>query len=277
MKSILVPVEQHDLMKSTLQTALLLAKSFDSYIEGFALFPAMVELYALDPGGPLPIEFNENEVELAKEARSLFENFFSGQGVAKAAGGAAAPSYGWLDTAPDGDRFVGSYGRVFDVIVLGRPDTGRGRPSMMTIEAGLFETGRPVLIAPPTPPQRMGENVLVAWNCSTEQAHTVALALPILKKAQRVVVLTVKGGTVPGPSGEQVCGYLMRQGIRAEPMTVDPEGRATGAAILAHAAALGSDLVIKGAYTQSRLRQMIFGGATRHILAHSNLPVLMAH
>ncbi len=87
MKSILVPVEQHDLMKSTLQTALLLAKSFDSYVEGFALFPAMVELYALDPGGPLPIEFNENEVELAKEARSLFEDFLAGQGVAKAAGG----------------------------------------------------------------------------------------------------------------------------------------------------------------------------------------------
>ena len=197
--------------------------------------------------------------------------------MAKAAGGTAAPTYGWLDTAPDGDRFVGSYGRVFDVTVLGRPDTGRGRPSMMTIEAGLFETGRPILIAPPTPPQRMGENILIAWNCSTEQAHTVALAMPLLKKAQRVVVLTVKGGSVPGPSGELVCTYLMRHGIKAEALTVDPEGRTTGAAILARAAALGSDLVIKGAYTQSRLRQMIFGGATRHILAHSNLPVLMAH
>jgi nucleotide-binding universal stress UspA family protein len=123
----------------------------------------------------------------------------------------------------------------------------------------------------------MGENVLVAWNCSTEQAHTTALALPLLKKAKRVVVLTVKGGTVPGPSGEQLCGSLLRHGIRAEPITVDPEGRSTGAAILAQAATLGSDLIVKGAYTQSRLRQMIFGGATRHILAHSTLPVLMAH
>ena len=277
MKTILVPVEQHDLMKSTLQTSLLLAKSFDSYIEGFALFPAMVELYALDPGGPLPIEFNENEVELAKEARNLFEGFFSGQGIAKSVNGASSPSYGWLDAAPDGDRFVGSYGRVFDVIVLGRPDTGRGRPSMMTIEAGLFETGRPILIAPPTPPQRMGENIMVAWNCSTEQAHATALAMPLLKKAQRVVVLTVKGGTVPGPSGEQMCACLKRNGIKAEAITVAPEGRSTGEAILAQAAALGCDLLVKGAYTQSRLRQMIFGGATRHILAHSNLPVLMAH
>jgi nucleotide-binding universal stress UspA family protein len=186
-------------------------------------------------------------------------------------------SYGWLDAAPDGDRFVGSYGRIFDAIVLGRPDTARGRPSMMTIEAGLFETGRPILIAPPSPPRSIGENVLVAWNCSTEQAHTTALAMPVLKKAKRVAVLTVKGGTVPGPSGEQACGYLKRHGINAEQLTVSPDGRSTGEAILAQAAALGCDLVVKGAYTQSRLRQMIFGGATRHILAHSNLPVLMAH
>jgi nucleotide-binding universal stress UspA family protein len=59
-------------------------------------------------------------------------------------------------------------------------------------------------------------------------------------------------------------------------VTLDPRGRSTGEAILAHAASLGCDLLIKGAYTQSRLRQIIFGGATRHILANATLPVLMA-
>ena len=277
MKSILVPVEQHEVMTSTLQTALLLAKTFDSYIEGFALFPAMVELYALDPGGPLPIEFNENEVEMAKEARGLFENFMNSRGVAKSSKVEGALSFGWLDAAPDGDRFVGSYGRVFDVIVLGRPTSGKSRPSMMTIEAALFETGRPILIAPPSPPERLGDNVLIAWNCSTEQATTTALAMPLLQKASRVTVLTVKGGTVPGPSGEQLANHLQRNGIRSEVMTVTPDGRSTGEAILAHAKSLGCDLIVKGAYTQSRLRQLIFGGATRHLLANSTLPILMAH
>jgi nucleotide-binding universal stress UspA family protein len=55
------------------------------------------------------------------------------------------------------------------------------------------------------------------------------------------------------------------------------DGRLTGEVILAHAKALGCDLLIKGAYTQSRLRQIIFGGTTRHILSHTELPVLMAH
>ncbi len=86
----------------------------------------MVELYALDPGGPLPIEFNENEAEMAKQARSLFETFMSDHGVARSTNVNGSLSFGWLDAAPDGDRFVGSYGRVFDVIVLGRPDTGAG-------------------------------------------------------------------------------------------------------------------------------------------------------
>jgi nucleotide-binding universal stress UspA family protein len=279
MKTILVPTEQHDLLTSTLQTALLLARKFDSYIEGFALFPAMIELYALDSGVPLPIEVKEHDAEMAKQARGSFEKFMTDHDVARSKRGEASLSFSWLDDAPDGDAFVGSYGRVFDVIVLGRPGASRGsRPSMATIEAGLFEAGRPILVAPPLPPQRIGEHILIAWNCSTEQARATAFAMPLLQKAARVTVLTVEGGTVPGPTGEQLAQYLERNGVRSEPITVAPKGRSTtGETILANAASLGCDLLIKGAYTQSRLRQMMFGGATRHILANATLPVLMAH
>ena len=278
MKTILVPIEQHDLMPSILETALLLARRFDSYIEGFALFPAIIELYAINSGVSLPSEIKEHDSEVAKQARSFFEKFMNDRGVSKSKKIDQTLSFGWLDEAPDGDIFVGNYGRVFDIVVLGRPGPGRGsRPSMATIEAGLFEAGRPVLIAPPKPPQHMGENILIAWNCSTEQAKTTALAMPLLQKASRVVVLTVQGGTVPGPTGEQLANYLQRNGVPSEPITVAPQGRSTGEVILANAAALNCDLLIKGAYTQSRLRQWIFGGATRHILANATLPVLMAH
>src|SRR5262249_18548010 len=103
-------------------------------------------------------------------------------------------------------------------------------------------------------------------------------AMPVLRRATRVVVLTVKGGSgVPGPTGEQLCRYLQFNGVPAKSLTVSLEGRLTGEVILAHAKALGCDLLIKGAYTQSRLRQIIFGGTTRYILSHTELPVLMAH
>jgi hypothetical protein len=74
----------------------------------------------------------------------------------------------------------------------------------------------------------MGENILIAWNGSTEQARTTALAMPLLKKASRVVVLTVQGGTVPGPTGEELARYLDRNGVQSEPITIQPEGRSTG-------------------------------------------------
>ena len=277
-KTILVPIEQHDLVNSTLETALLLARKFDSYIEGFALRVEIPAVFAVGDVGAVPIPaFEQDIAENEKRSRSLFENFMQEHGVPHG-GDTKEMSSAWLDNAPEGDHFVGSHGRVFDAIVLGKPGRDPKGPRMATLEAGLFESGRPVLIAPPTPQPQMGTNVLIAWNCSTEQARVTAFAMPILKRASRVVVLMVEGGaTVPGPTGEQLCRYLQLNAVPAKPLTVGLDGRLTGEAILAHAKALGCDLLIKGAYTQSRLRQMIFGGTTRYILSNAELPVLMAH
>jgi nucleotide-binding universal stress UspA family protein len=95
--------------------------------------------------------------------------------------------------------------------------------------------------------------------------------------AEKVTVLTVEGSTTPGPSGEDAARHLRRNGIKASALTIKPGGRAPGQVILDQAGSLGCDLLVKSAYTQSRLRQMIFGGATRHILANATLPVFMAH
>ena len=277
-KTILVPIAQHDLMNPTLQTALLLARKFDSYIEGLALRVEIPTVFAVTDVGAVPIPALEQDtVENEKRSRSLLENFMQEHGVPRG-GDTKALSSAWLDNAPEGDHFVGSHGRVFDAIVLGKPGRDPKGTRMATLEAGLFESGRPVLIAPPTPQPQMGTNVLIAWNCSTEQARVTAFAMPILKRASRVVVLTVEGGAaVPGPTGEQLCRYLQLNEVPAKPLTVGLDGRLTGEAILAHAKTLGCDLLIKGAYTQSRLRQMIFGGTTRYILSNAELPVLMAH
>ena len=82
---------------------------------------------------------------------------------------------------------------------------------------------------------------------------------------------------MPGPTGAELAAGLQVNGITTEERVVQPAGRSSGEVFLAEAAAWGADLVIKGAYTQSRLRQMIFGGATNHILTAAELPVFMAH
>jgi nucleotide-binding universal stress UspA family protein len=278
MKTILVPTEQNSTMQSTLQTALLLARKFDSYIEGFALRFAITDAVAMDVASTIPLAtFERESQEAAKDARKLFETFMQQQRVPHADGIKGALSYSWLEDALEGDYFVGSYGRVFDVTVLGRPGNDPHGPHMSTLEASLFESGRPCLIAPPSPPRTIGDNVLVAWNCSTEQARATAFAMPLLQRADRVTVLTVEGATVPGPTGEQIARYLQLNGIAATAVTRRTERQSAGETILTYAASLGCDLIVKGAYTQSRLRQMIFGGTTRHILANASLPVLTAH
>jgi nucleotide-binding universal stress UspA family protein len=276
-KTILVPIEQHDLINATLETALVLAKKFHAYIEGFALRPAVAPVMAMDIGGAFPLaELQENDAKMAAEAKAMFDAFMSRHGVARG-DPAGAAACGWMDGAPDGDQFVGSHGRVFDVTVLGRPGETAQSPRLSTYEASLFESGRPVLLAPPTPPKTMGENILISWNHSPEQARTNAFALPLLRGAKKVTVLTVEGSSVVGPSGAQAARHMRLNGIPCDELTVNPGNRNAGEVILSHAAQLGCDLVVKGAYTQSRLRQMIFGGATRHILAHTTLPVLMSH
>jgi nucleotide-binding universal stress UspA family protein len=279
MKGILVPVENNDVMPSVLQTSLLLARRFGSYIEGFALLPnKMNEFIAADVTGSIALaSIEQGSAEEARHARSTFESFMQSHSVA-AQPAPDTTSFGWLDQAAEGESFVGSYARVFDVTVLGRPDGNSTGLHIKALESALFDSGRPVLIAPPSPPQQMGDNILIAWNGSPEQSRTIALAMPLLAKARRVAVLTVEGGAgVPGPSAAQVLRYLQRNGVAAEQMAVGLDGHSTGEAILESADKLGFDLLLKGAYTQSRLRQLIFGGATRHILANAKLPVLMAH
>ena len=199
------------------------------------------------------------------------------QGVPRSDTAASGLCFGWRRGELEEDDFVGHYGRAFDITVLGRPSDQANHPRPPTVEAALFESGRPVLIAPPTPPGTLGTTVVIAWNRSTETARTVALAMPLLARAHRIIVTDFEDWGVSGPSPQELSHTLKRNGLPVEIRTVpNPHGHA-GEAILSAATSLGCDLLVKGAYTQSRLRQFIFGGATSHILSNTTVPVLMAH
>lgn len=278
MKSILVPIEDHGVVEPILETALLLGRMFDGYIEGLAITPDYPVVLPVDIaiGVPSPIT-PENRMEMSRACRERFEAFMVTKQIQRAAAGMTSLSYGWRQDGLMEDAFLGAYGRVFDVTVVGRPDGSNGQTRLSTVEASLFETGRPVLIAPPTFPRTLGETVVIAWNRSTETARAVLGSMPFLEKARRIVVLELEDWGVPGPSGSELVRSLGRRGIQAETLTVPDPNNRPGEVILSEAGALGCDLLVKGAYTQSRLRQMFFGGATSHILSNTTVPVLMAH
>ncbi len=283
MNSVLVPVEDCPGLPAQLATALLLAKRFNSHIDGVAP-RALISAYgfadAMSAAAATTLEiFEQEEAARAERAEIAFRDFMRER---KLAWGdpltpSDRPTAEWLGEVPSGDDTIGQLARLYDVTVLARPVADADVPRSALLEAVLFDCGRPVLMAPPTAPKALGEVVLVAWNGSTESARAVTFAEPLLSRASRVVVLAVEGGSVPGPSAEEVERSLCRAGIPAESLTVHSQDASIGEVILAQAAKTGADLLVKGAYTHSRLRQMIFGGATKHILNTAELPVLMAH
>jgi nucleotide-binding universal stress UspA family protein len=278
MKNLLVPTEANESMRSVLEAALLVARRFDSYVEGFALRPAVPDYVPIDMVSGLTWHADDRaDAEAVTQARAVFSAFVAERGLSAAGASVTGASFNWLDDAPAGDTFISGYSRVFDMTVVGRPTQGQPSPSLATLEAALFESGRPILIVPPSTPAALGETIVIVWNGSTETARTIAFAKPFLRRAGRVIVLTVESGMVPGPTGEQLARALRRDGLKAEAITAPKDARNPGEVALEQTRLLGGDLVIKGAYTQSRLRQMIFGGATNHILNNTTFPVLMAH
>jgi nucleotide-binding universal stress UspA family protein len=277
MKAILVPVEQHT-GPAVFHTALTVARTFDGYIEGIAAGPSVPDVIITEVG-TLPILNPDNRREMAQTARQRFEAWMDTHSVPPRSGEPHGLCFGWHGDELVDDDALGCRGRAFDLTVIGRPGSGRDEPRMATVEAALFDSGRPVLLVPPSAPEAatLGETIVVSWNGSSETARAVSFAMPFLVRARRVVVLTVKGALVEGPSGEQIAATLRLHGVAATALTHEDERRSPGATILAQARELGADLLVKGAYTQSRIRQLIFGGPTQHILEHTELPVLMAH
>ncbi|MBY0256182.1 universal stress protein [Methylobacterium sp.] len=286
MKTLLVPVASHDALPSVFETAILAARRFGSLIEGVSLRPALAEYVPVDMvGGMTWLRDEEADKAEAETAGHRFVTFMEQAGVPLASDGpctpetvgSAGPRYRWRPDVPAGDAFLGQYARLFTATVVGRPGTDDGSPRMTTFETALFESGRPILLAPPIAPATLGDAILIAWNGSTETARAVAFAMPFLRQAQRIRVISVEGGTVPGPSAEDLARSLACEGIAADFRAHSAGRRTPGEVFLAEAEAFGCDLLIKGAYTQSRLRQMIFGGPTSHLLAHAEIPMLMAH
>src|SRR5690606_16759113 len=126
--------------------------------------------------------------ERTRTCRGLFENRMSARGLSRHHDGVPGPSYGWFDSpSVTGREFLASYARVFDITVIGRPLSVTDGLRMGALEAALFESGRPVLLAPPDGVPAFGENILIAWNDTPEAARTVAFSKPLLRRARHVV------------------------------------------------------------------------------------------
>ena len=187
-------------------------------------------------------------------------------------------SCAWREEQGSEEDVVTRRGRVADLIVVARPANAKDLVTETVVEAVLFDTGRPVLVAPPEPPPSMGLRVAIFWNGSVQVARAIGFAMPLLRRASHVEILTAdEAKHAEASSDSGLVRHLGWHNVRAEVKRFHPAPRSIGEGLLAKSYEGNADLLVMGAFTQSRLRQIILGGVTRKVLAEAKVPVLMAH
>lgn len=286
-RTILLPIIDEATAAVTLAAGLNVARHFGAHIEAVhlrydssATVPYVV--------GPMPTEMlvqisetaEKVSDERAERLRAMFAEFTAKAGVPvrETPGNAVdGPSAGWREIVGSLDFRCGVEGRLYDLAVVLRP-TEDDRGSMSDVLEGLlFYSGRPVLMMPDAQTLLKADIVTIAWSGSVEAARAVAAAMPMLEQAKRVSVLTVGDDPLDGPSGSDLARLLAWRGVTVDVVEIDEHKGTEGEAILDSAATMGAGLLVMGAYSHSRLRQLILGGVTRDVIRSATIPVMLVH
>lgn len=283
LRTILVPVRGDGLGEGLLDHALALSRKSDAHIEvihcrarpedmiPFGVFlPASMREQIKSAAG------NMADTEEA-QLRPLFDAYARDHDLEVVE---APPwpigraSISWRERTGKQPTIVSAHGRLADVIVVPKPDRALN-VGFNTLEAALFSTGRPVVMCPAKKPGTLGAHVAVAWNGSAEAARMIATALPVLAGADKVTVLSVGSEVTAEIGADALVNYLASHDIAAEAV-VRQESR-IAQTLLGECDQRGADMLMMGAYGQSRQLEMVMGGVTQHIVEQAGIPVLLSH
>ncbi|MCA1940747.1 MAG: universal stress protein [Caenispirillum bisanense] len=276
LKDIMVLVDSSAHSADRLDVAIKLATDHDAHLTGlFVRMVPHVPQFVMSQLGP---EVQDVQRKYAQDAARAAHKIFEDK--VRAAGIRAE----WRAVEGDLVDTVCLHAKYTDLVVMGQRDTS---DDAMDGEDGLvdhvvLEAGRPVLVVPYAGKfKTIGSKVVLAWNASREATRAVNDAMPLLQKAREVEVLAINPrggraghGDVPGAD---ISLHLARHGVKANAEHIFSDDVDPGAMLLSRAADAGADLIVMGAYGRSRLRELVLGGATRHLLRHMTVPVLMAH
>ncbi|OHC75416.1 MAG: hypothetical protein A3G18_05770 [Rhodospirillales bacterium RIFCSPLOWO2_12_FULL_58_28] len=285
-RKILVLLDGSDAAKPALDAAFMAGRNFCAHVDVVHVRSDPRDILPLlsDDVSGLMVEdmiglADKEAGERAIRARRMFDEICARYAVAVTdeAANRNAISASWIEMTGGEDELSERRGRLVDLIVAGRP-TADGDPSMtMNLHAAIFESGRLVLVAPPKAPVALGRKVAVSWNGSAQAARAVASAMPVIKAAEEVLILSAESERTSSGAASELAGYLAWHGVAALTKAVRLTARPVGEAILEECADAGIDVLVMGAYTHSRMRQLVLGGVTRHMLENAEISLLMAH
>jgi nucleotide-binding universal stress UspA family protein len=289
MKRVLVPLTGRPPDRRALTAAFLVAERFRGHIDGLCVMPH-AEFHTPVESTALPAALTRRLTKIAQEgqaqfvtaARQTFDDYSTRHSAAMTpeAGAADADSLTawWTEATGSLPEIVAQEARLADLVVFAQdPDVTDAMGN--AIEAAVFSSGRPLVLAPAPEPASLGTAVALAWDGGPTAARAVTAALPFLRDAATVVILSAhKPGAAPTADPNRLAAYLAWHGITATPHAVSAGGRSLSTALTETAVELGCDLLVMGAYGHSRFREMVLGGVTQDILRQPpGLPILMAH
>ncbi len=277
-KTILVHLNNEQRVARLIRAAMQLALPSNSHVTGLFVVPpapATSALLSTITGGAIQGAIDSYR-QSSHGIRSAFEGAATGQPIVAEYRLHEAKRPGYIEA-------VLTNARSADLVVSAQKENDWDYADMFDIPDWLsMESGRPVLVVPRSGDlNSIGERVLVAWNNSREATRAVFDALPVLVRAKEVIILVVEEADKPETkedlAGIDICATLARHGVKCTAHHVKPNARDTGSELLAQVAAHDCDVLVMGCYGRSRFREFVLGGASRHILQHAKVPVLMAH
>ena len=284
-RSVLTLLEGSDRDTIDLEAAKHLAKDFGCHIDllhvrrdGLSALPMVGEGMSGDLIEMVQAQVEKEEQEIAEKCQAVFGQWMKDNGIAKATG--ASPdtkaSASLIDMTGQAGDLVARLGKLADLVLLRSPSVNDDGLSAAA-EAAIYDTGKPVLFSPREHLESLGTRIAIFWNDTAEASRAAAAALPFLKRADAVQVIAIDDDSVDSEAIQAFAKSLAWHGIDAKTELLAPDHRPVGEALLDTAWDFKADLIVMGAYSHSRLRQMILGGVTRHMLQVAGRPVLMMH
>ncbi|MDX1527556.1 MAG: universal stress protein [Gammaproteobacteria bacterium] len=284
-KTLLMPIRDSDTSAELMETGLMLAQRFNAHLDLLYVHADPKEMIPYATLG-LSASMKESVLESAAKAaqeqadrlKSKLDEICGRLKVPRQGRGEllGKPSAGWLDEQGLRNNLIGRLGRLADAVIMPRPM--RVSPPPSSFEAAVQQTGRPVFMVPRrTVHPMLTKHVAVGWNNSKEAAQAVAAARPCLREAETVTVMVTGKRVNRRPSAQELVVYLKCHGINADVTMLDVRKRSVGEALLAQSKDAGVDLLVVGGYSRSRLRDVVMGGVTTHLLQHADMPVMMYH
>ncbi len=186
------------------------------------------------------------------------------------------PRVSWRSDLDFPLHFLLAQAAAADLVVLGREPTGGPKPFSVDPADAVMRLGLPALIVPPEIDRLDPQRIVIAWKNTREARRAVRDALPFLKRASHVDVIAIDDGQ-GSLDMRDVVGFLQTRNVPVCAVTKELSRATVGSAVIAAASERGADLIVAGAYGHGLLREWVFGGVTRSLLACAPVCCLLSH